>query len=71
MVQTIDWAPREKMLKSYELIARYVMPEFQGSTLSIKASQKWARERVETLLERRVKAIDQANADYNKSAPKN
>ena len=71
MVQTIDWAPREKMLKSYELIARYVMPEFQGSTLSIKASQKWARERVETLLERRVKAIDQATADYKHSTSKN
>ena len=27
--------------------------------------------RVETLLERRVKAIDKANADYNQSAPKN
>jgi len=67
MIQTIDWASREKMLKSYELIARYVMPEFQGSTLSIKASQKWAQQRVETLLERRVKAIDKATQDYRQS----
>ena len=67
MIQTIDWASREKMLKSYELIARYVMPEFQGSTLSIKASQKWAQQRVETLLERRVKAIDKATQDYRLS----
>tara|TARA_B100000686_G_scaffold39084_1_gene40468 strand:- start:2015 stop:3226 length:1212 start_codon:yes stop_codon:yes gene_type:complete len=67
MIQTIDWASREKMLKSYELIARYVMPEFQGSTLSIKASQKWAQQRVETLLERRVKAIDKATQDYRQA----
>ena len=67
MIQTIDWASREKMLKSYELIARYVMPDFQGSTLSIKASQKWAQQRVDTLLERRVKAIDKATQDYRQS----
>ena len=67
MIQTIDWASREKMLKSYELIASYVLPEFQGSTLSIKASQKWAQQRVETLLERRVKAIDKATQDYRQS----
>jgi len=25
-----DWAPRDKMLKSYDLLARYVMPRCQG-----------------------------------------
>ena len=30
LVQTIDWAPREKILNSYELLARYVMPHFPG-----------------------------------------
>ena len=28
LVQTIDWAPRDRILNSYELLARYVMPQF-------------------------------------------
>ena len=31
-----DWAPREKILHSYELLARYVMPHFQGSLVGIR-----------------------------------
>ena len=64
LVQTIDWAPREKMLKSYELFARYVMPHFQGSVLSTQASNQWARERQEDLVSGRVRAIDRAKAAY-------
>jgi hypothetical protein len=26
-VQTIDWTPRDKMRRSYELLARYVIPQ--------------------------------------------
>ena len=33
-----DWAPREKMWRSYELLARYVMPRFQGLLDSIDES---------------------------------
>jgi limonene 1,2-monooxygenase len=33
-----DWAPLDKMLNSYELIARYVMPRCQGLLDSIDAS---------------------------------
>ncbi len=64
LVQTVDWAPREKMLHSYELLARYVMPQFQGSTLSTAASNAWARERRDFLSAGRVQAIDRARADY-------
>ena len=46
LVQTVDWAPRETILKSYELIARYVMPQFQGSVRSIEASNQWAKDRI-------------------------
>ena len=60
LVQTIDWAPRDKMLRSYELLARYVMPEFQGSVLSTAASNRWAADRKEVLVAGRVRAIDQA-----------
>ena len=33
-----EWAPREKVLRSYELIARHVIPRFQGSLAGIEAS---------------------------------
>ncbi len=39
-----DWAPTEKVKKSFELIARYVMPKFQGSLNSIETSKSWVAE---------------------------
>jgi limonene 1,2-monooxygenase len=64
LVQTVDWAPRDKMLHSYELLARYVMPVFQGSVLSTAASNQWARERRDTLMAGRTRAIERARQDY-------
>ena len=64
LVQAIDWAPREKILNSYELLARYVMPHFQGTAMSTMASNLWAVERQETLVSGRVKAIDRARQVY-------
>jgi limonene 1,2-monooxygenase len=64
LVQTVDWAPRDKMLHSYELLARYVMPQFQGSVLSTAASNRWASERRDTLMAGRTRAIDRARQDY-------
>jgi limonene 1,2-monooxygenase len=64
LVQTVDWAPRDKMLHSYELLARYVMPQFQGSVLSTAASNRWACERREELTAGRARAIEQARHNY-------
>ena len=64
LVQTIDWAPREKMLRSFELLARYVMPHFQGSVRSVAASNRWAAERQDILVSGRVRAIDRAHQVY-------
>ncbi|CAI8012916.1 Limonene 1,2-monooxygenase [Geodia barretti] len=64
LVQTIDWAPREKMLHSFELMARYVMPHFQGSIRSVAASNRWAAERQELLVGGRVRAIERAHQVY-------
>jgi limonene 1,2-monooxygenase len=64
LVQTIDWAPREKILRSYELLARYVMPQFQGSVASIADSNRWAYERRATLMAGRTRAIDRAKQAY-------
>ena len=64
-MQTIDWASRDKMLKSYELLARYVMPHFQGSTMAgLEGSNRWARSRKEDLLSGRNRAIDRAHQAY-------
>ena len=64
MVQTIDWAPRDRMLHSYELLARYVMPHFQGSAIATKASQDWAASHQDELVRGRVAAIDRAQQAY-------
>jgi limonene 1,2-monooxygenase len=44
-----DWAPQHKMLQSYELFAREVMPAFDGSTNSLAAAEKWAISRKDEL----------------------
>ena len=64
LVQAIDWAPREKILHSFELLARYVMPQFQGSVLSTAASARWTAERKEVLGSARTRAIERAEKDY-------
>ena len=67
LVQTVDWAPRDTILRSYELLARYVMPQFQNSISGLKASNQWAKDRVEVLMDGRVKAIEKAKSDYHGS----
>ncbi len=64
LVQTVDWAPREKMFRSYELLARYVMPHFQGSVRSTAASNRWAAERKDQLVGGRMRALDRARQSY-------
>ena len=64
LVQTVDWAPRETMLRSYELLARYVMPQFQGSAVGTAASNTWAFDRREVLMAGRARAIDHARHSY-------
>ena len=67
MVRVEDWAPREKVLKSYELLARYVMPRFQGSLAGIQASNRWASEIKDTLQTHRRAAIQRATDTYDAS----
>lgn len=64
LVQTVDWAPRDKILHSYELLARYVMPEFQGTALGTAASNTWAYDRRDILVAGRTQAIERAREDY-------
>jgi limonene 1,2-monooxygenase len=64
LVLAHEWAPREKILHSYELLARYVMPKFQGMADSIQYSQKWTADRREMLFGTSVQAIMKAMNDY-------
>src|SRR5207244_3380379 len=59
-----EWAPREKVLRSFELFARYVMPRFQGSLTGLEGSQRWAAENNETFFGHTVQAIMKATADH-------
>ena len=61
-----EWANLEATNRSYELFARYVMPEFQGSNLSTLASETRARELRQSLFDRQKEALDQATARHLK-----
>jgi limonene 1,2-monooxygenase len=64
LVLAHEWASREKTLKSYEMLARYVMPKFQGSALPIEYSQQWTADRRDQLFNSSVQAVVKAMHDY-------
>jgi limonene 1,2-monooxygenase len=55
-----EWTTREKILHSYELFARYVMPEFQGSTRGTKRSLEWTLQNKDSLMAGRDAALQKA-----------
>lgn len=67
LIQATEWGTREQVLHSYELIARYVMPQFQGSLVAPTRSANWAKAKKDDLMALRTKAIDKATQDYDKS----
>ncbi len=64
MILVADWAPREKILRSYELMARYVFPKFQGTLAGLQASAIWASERRTVMQEGRLAGLRQADRAY-------
>jgi len=56
-----EWANLEATRRSYELFARYVMPHFQGSNRSTRASEQRARNQRQSLFERHQQALDKAS----------
>ncbi len=64
LVQATEWGTREQVLHSYELIARYVMPQFQGSVTSLIDSQRRSASIREELNVMREKAMTRAASDY-------
>ena len=64
LIQATEWGTREQVLHSYELVARYVMPHFQGSLVNLETSQARSAERKEELQALRGQALDKARRDY-------
>lgn len=67
LVVANDWAPPDKVLRSYELLARHVAPRFQGSLAGIEASNAVARARAEATGRERVAAIEGAQRAYEEA----
>lgn len=54
-----EWADREATRRSYELFARYVMPQFQDAMSSMEESNTWAAENRPTFIGAATQAIMQ------------
>ncbi|MBM3224708.1 MAG: LLM class flavin-dependent oxidoreductase [Candidatus Tectomicrobia bacterium] len=64
LIQATEWGTREQVLHSYELIARYVKPHFQGSLVNLRHSAAWSASKKETIMNLRTQAIEKAKRDY-------
>jgi limonene 1,2-monooxygenase len=64
LVQATEWGTREQVLHSYELIARYVRPHFQGSLASLQSSATWTAAKKDEIMDLRTQAIEKAKRDY-------
>jgi limonene 1,2-monooxygenase len=64
LVRVEDWVRRDKRQHSYELMARYVMPHFQGTVRGIMASNQWARDRKDSLHANAIAGLKQATDAY-------
>jgi limonene 1,2-monooxygenase len=67
LIQEVDWATREQIRHSYELIARYVKPQFQGSLKNLQASQRDAESRAGEVKRLRDGATGAARDRYEAS----
>ncbi|MCH9046380.1 MAG: LLM class flavin-dependent oxidoreductase, partial [SAR324 cluster bacterium] len=59
-----NWADFAPTLRSYELIARYVMPRFQGMNASREASMNWVSDNRDAILGAGRAAREKATRDY-------
>ena len=59
-----EWASREAIMKSYELIARYVMPRFQGQLVGIEDSYRRSVEQSTEIGIARTAALERAHQTF-------
>ncbi|MEZ5856245.1 MAG: LLM class flavin-dependent oxidoreductase [Hyphomicrobiaceae bacterium] len=69
MFRAHEWANRQNTLESFELFARWVMPQFQGSIDTIVASQKWASENRTSIFTPSIDAVRKAYTDAGVEPP--
>jgi limonene 1,2-monooxygenase len=69
LVQHHEWVSREKRMHSFDLLARYVMPEFQGSLQSVKMSYDWGVDHLQEMLDLRHAATDKARKMWDEAHP--
>ena len=70
MIQATEWGTREQVQHSYELVARYVMPEFQGSLVSLRNSRQQSVDIREELQVMQQNSLQKAAADFeNRNSP--
>jgi limonene 1,2-monooxygenase len=69
MFRAHEWANREDTFRSFELFARWVMPQFQGSLDSIVASRDWARNNRKSIFAPVTAAVKKAYTDAGHQAP--
>jgi limonene 1,2-monooxygenase len=64
-----EWAPAEKMRRSYELFARWVAPHFQNSLQGVTDAQAWSATNREALNRNEVSAVVAAFNTLGTAAP--
>ena len=69
LVAVNDWASRERTRHSFELLARYVAPRFDGRLDSIMESGRWVKENRSVFMGKAVQAFQQANGATGGPAP--
>lgn len=65
-----DWAPREAQLRSYEMLARYVVPRVQGLIDPVQRSADFVSEHRHELMEAAGQAILSAIRTHNATHPR-
>jgi len=64
-----EWAGPEATRRSYELLARHVMPMFDGSLEGLNASGDIARAKATALHQERIKGVEGARAKHDRDCP--
>ncbi len=64
-----EWANRQQTLDSFELFARWVMPQFQGSTVTTSASREWCSENRHGIFGPSLGALRKAFTDAGHEVP--
>jgi limonene 1,2-monooxygenase len=70
LVTTVEWTSREKVWRSYELIADYVMPRFQGSLVALESSNKRSRAVSADLATAREASLEHAYQSFEQTRPR-